>query len=213
MMEEYLPYLGKVWKDIDTHQMRVIPIGSVVDTTPNIAPYDQVMSLIKNKKLIVVSPCICRKEQGLLDNPCKKPLETCISFDTSARYYLENGLGRQIDQIELVSILERFVADIEICSDWPRKSNVRAALLALRKKLRWPKQRSKLLKMIKGLDTRTRSLLATQDTGLQFHQLVFQLEMLECAVAGGLFDADKLDVQINELSTLILNYSDISEVL
>jgi len=47
-----------------------------------------------------------QKEQALLDNPCDRPLETCIQFGMAAQYYLENGLGRKISPDELMAILQ-----------------------------------------------------------------------------------------------------------
>jgi electron transport complex protein RnfB len=106
LMEEYLPYLGKVWEKTKTLQLRVVPVGSAVDAAPQIASYNHIFELVKDKKTIVVAPCICRKEQDLLDNTCEKPLETCIVFDNPAEYFIENKMGRKINQKELKKILK-----------------------------------------------------------------------------------------------------------
>ncbi len=107
LMEEYLPHLGKVWGQSKTHQLRVIPVASAIEAVPQIAPYDHVMELIKNKQVIAVAPCICRKEQEIMGNPCDRPLEACLIFDHAADYYVENGMGRMIDQKELKDILKQ----------------------------------------------------------------------------------------------------------
>ncbi len=106
LMEEYFPYLGKAWKNTKTLQLRVVPVGSAIDAAPQIAAYDHIFELVKDKKTIAVAPCICRKEQDLLGNTCKRPLETCITFDNSAEYYIENKMGRKINQEELKKILK-----------------------------------------------------------------------------------------------------------
>jgi Na+-translocating ferredoxin:NAD+ oxidoreductase subunit B len=107
LMEEYLPHIGKSWESIKTKQLRVVPIGSSLSTASAVSTYDQVRELIKGKKLIAVAPCICQKEQGLMGNCCDRPEERCLVFDVAAQYYIENKLGRKIDEEELVSILKR----------------------------------------------------------------------------------------------------------
>ena len=106
MMEEYFPYIGGLWQGLKTKQMRVIPVNSSVESNSAIASYDSIYDLIKDKKLISVSECICTKEKGLIGHKCGRPAERCIQFDHSARFYIDNGLGRQIDQFELMKILK-----------------------------------------------------------------------------------------------------------
>ncbi len=106
MMEEYLPYIGIMWHGQKTKQMRVIPIDSAVQNKSSVASYDQVYELIKDKKLISVSECVCAKEKGLVGHKCSRPTERCIMFDHQAKFYIDNGLGRQIDQFELMKILK-----------------------------------------------------------------------------------------------------------
>jgi ferredoxin len=106
LMEEYLPTLKTMWEKTKTKQLRVVPIHSAVEAAPAVSTYDQVRELTKKHELISVAPCICRKEQALLDNPCDRPLESCLQFGMAAQYYIENGLGRKISRDELMSILK-----------------------------------------------------------------------------------------------------------
>jgi hypothetical protein len=69
MLEEYFPYVAKGWEANKTLQLRVVPIQSSVTQDLNIAPYDHVRELIKDKTLIAVSVCICTKDQELRGNP------------------------------------------------------------------------------------------------------------------------------------------------
>ena len=61
MLEEYFPYLAKVWESTKTKQFRVVPIGSSVNAAPTVSTYDQIRELVKGKELISVAPCICQK--------------------------------------------------------------------------------------------------------------------------------------------------------
>ena len=106
MLEEYLPHFQRFMGSIPTKQLRVVPIGTVVDTTQNVAPYDKVRELVKDKEVAAVAPCICRREKGLLGSDCSRPLETCLTFGAGAQYHIENGIGREITIEEALRVLE-----------------------------------------------------------------------------------------------------------
>lgn len=106
MMEEYFPYIGEIWQSTKTKQLRVVPIGSSVDTTHAVSTYNHIRELVKNKKMIAVAPCICQKEHLLMGNTCSRPAERCILFDNAAQYYIENRMGRQVTMEELMTILK-----------------------------------------------------------------------------------------------------------
>ncbi len=106
LFEEYLPHLGEVWKNVRTKPLRVVPIQSAVPGGHAVASYEQIRELVKEKQLISVAPCICRKEQTLLGGRCDRPSERCIQFDLAAQYYLENGMSRQISREELMALLK-----------------------------------------------------------------------------------------------------------
>jgi len=105
MFEEYLPNLEKIVNATETKQHRVVPVGASIEETTAVATYESVSDLVENQELIAVAPCICRKEQGLLDNPCKRPHEVCFTFGMAAEYYIENGLGREVSVDEAKEIL------------------------------------------------------------------------------------------------------------
>ena len=106
LFEEYLPHIGLSMAQAKTSQMRVIPLESSVEATPAVETYNRLRDLVREQEIISVEPCICRKEQGLLDNECEKPKETCIGFGDFARYYIDNGMGRQISVDEALKVLD-----------------------------------------------------------------------------------------------------------
>jgi electron transport complex protein RnfB len=107
LFEKYIPSLIGQMRSTRTKPMRVIPVDSAIDATTAVASYNRVRELVKNKELISVAPCICQKEQGLLGNSCRGAAERCIQFDTSAQYYIDNGMARRIDLDELMKILKK----------------------------------------------------------------------------------------------------------
>jgi len=106
LFEEYLPHWAIGMSHVKTSQMRTVPVGSVVKTTDSVAPYNNVRELIKERNFISVQQCICRKEQGFLGNDCSYPQEVCLGFGDFARYYVDNGMGRQIDLDEALKVLD-----------------------------------------------------------------------------------------------------------
>jgi len=106
LFEEYLPHLGNVWKNVKTKPLRVVPIQSALPGGHAVASYEQIRELVKEKQLISVAPCICRKERTLVGGSCDRPAERCIQFDLAAQYYLENGMSRQISREELMDLLK-----------------------------------------------------------------------------------------------------------
>ncbi|MBW2456091.1 MAG: 4Fe-4S binding protein, partial [Deltaproteobacteria bacterium] len=60
----------------------------------------------RSKDRIAVTKCICRVQQGLLDNACDKPLEVCLAFGSHGQYYVDKGMGRWISTEQALAILD-----------------------------------------------------------------------------------------------------------
>ena len=101
-----MTYLATPMMSVKTRQMRVIPLESSVEAASAVASYNQVRELVRQKDLICVQECICRKEQGLLGNPCDRPHEICIGFGDFARFYLDNKMAREISVDEALKLLD-----------------------------------------------------------------------------------------------------------
>ncbi|MFP4285556.1 MAG: ATP-binding protein [Desulfovermiculus sp.] len=105
---EYVPTLMRsAWERTRTKQMRIIPVSEDVQPDVAVMPFDQAEQIIASQSRIAVAPCICRKERGMLGEACEAPVETCLIFGGGADFYLENGLGREIDRDEALQIVER----------------------------------------------------------------------------------------------------------
>ena len=107
LFDAYLPYMGMSLARFKTKQMRILPLESAVETAGNVATYDRIRQTISQENLITVAQCICKKEHELLGEPCDKPQEVCIGFGDFARYYIDNGFGREIDKEEAFKILDQ----------------------------------------------------------------------------------------------------------
>lgn len=106
-VNEYMPALvEKGWLSTRTKQMRIVPVAKSVPAEMAIMPFEAAEEIINRQSKIVVSPCICRKEQKMIGKGCDKPLEVCLSFGAGAYFYEKNGLGREIDKTEALEILK-----------------------------------------------------------------------------------------------------------
>jgi electron transport complex protein RnfB len=95
-------------------QIRTIPIEQTLDHEQPIASYDDLKQVIETiGGPIAVAECICRKGTDMLGTPCKKTelRESCFSFRTAAKVYIEKGLGREINKEEALKILEKAQED------------------------------------------------------------------------------------------------------
>lgn len=106
-VNEYMPaLLKKGWVNVKTKQMRVVPVTKSISAGMAVTPYEAAEAIINAQSKIVVSPCICRKEQKMVGKGCDKPQEVCLAFGAGAYYYEQNGLGRSIDKAEALDILK-----------------------------------------------------------------------------------------------------------
>ena len=106
LLEEYFRegFLDAFKKSRGTF-LRTIPVHQSLDSTRNVAAFDAAIEILKKMNQIVVTDCICRKQKGLIDQSCDKPLETCFMFGAMGQYYLDNRMGRKIDIDEAIQIL------------------------------------------------------------------------------------------------------------
>jgi len=109
-VNEYMPDLmDKSWLKTKTKQLRVVPVAKSVSAETAVMPFEAAEEIINKQSKIVVSDCICRKEQKMIGKGCDKPMETCLAFGAGAYYYEQNGLGREIDKAEALAIVKKGV--------------------------------------------------------------------------------------------------------
>ncbi len=85
--------------------IRAIPIDQSVEMPLNVAPYEDAIEILKKQKQIVVTACICRTQQKLIEKGCDKPMDVCFMFGSMGRYYLDQNLGREVDLEEAIQLL------------------------------------------------------------------------------------------------------------
>jgi ferredoxin len=87
--------------------MRTIPVKKSIGVSWKVTPYEDARGIIKSMERLAVADCICRVQQGLLDQSCDKPLEVCFLGGSHGAYYVDRGMGRWVDQEEALEILDK----------------------------------------------------------------------------------------------------------
>jgi hypothetical protein len=68
----------------------------------------QVSGIIKNAQSFMVNECICKKHQGLLDKPCDKPSEVCLTMSPEPDFVENHPMGgRKISKEEAYEVLRK----------------------------------------------------------------------------------------------------------
>ncbi len=106
MAEEYMPHLGLSFAHLENQQQRIAPVDSAIQDLPSVETYNRIRDLVKEQELIAMTPCICRRKQGILDNPCDRPEDLCFSFGQFGQYILDNEMGRRISKEEALKFLD-----------------------------------------------------------------------------------------------------------
>ncbi|MBF0530243.1 MAG: 4Fe-4S binding protein [Deltaproteobacteria bacterium] len=107
MSQEYNPAYAKQFFLNKPQLMQVVPIQRQIPVNQMTLPYEQVSSIIENGQAFLVNECICKKEQGLLDHPCSKPVEVCLAIAPIQGIFDKARTGRAITKAEAYEVLRR----------------------------------------------------------------------------------------------------------
>jgi H+/Na+-translocating ferredoxin:NAD+ oxidoreductase subunit B len=109
-LEAFEPILMKhTWMKGRTRELRTIPIDRTVTNNTEVMPYESAEAIIRSNKYISVADCMCRRIKEVKGEPCGRPMEVCFQFGGASHFYIDNGLGRRIDQEEALTLLKKGV--------------------------------------------------------------------------------------------------------
>jgi ferredoxin len=95
------------WKNRKTKQLRIVPVDTAVAANDTVRGYDMIRELVSapGNTPYAAAPCICRVEQLKKGNEVNRPMDTCLTFGMVAQYYIENGIGKELTETELMGKL------------------------------------------------------------------------------------------------------------
>ena len=105
--EDYMPVYGKQFFSKTPQLMYTLPIEEEIVSHQEALPYDRVSAIVEQSQSFMVMECICKKEQGLLGNPCTKPTEVCMAFAPFPNMFDDSHSGRAITKEEAKAVLKK----------------------------------------------------------------------------------------------------------
>ena len=87
--------------------LRTVPVQESIDLPRNVAAYDDAVAMLREKDLIVVTDCICRKQKETVGQGCGKAMEACFMFGSMGQYYVDKGMGRKVEVDEALALLTK----------------------------------------------------------------------------------------------------------
>ena len=107
MCEEFMEVYGRQFFDKKPQLMRVIPIEKEIPARHEALNYEKVSSIVENGQSFQLMDCICKKERGLLDRRCEKPMDICMGIAPVPGYFDNTKVGRVISKEEAYGVLKR----------------------------------------------------------------------------------------------------------
>ncbi len=105
--EKYYPSYGQQFFNNTPQLMQTLPVEKEIPGNQEAIPYERVSSLIEESQSFMVQECVCKKEQGLLDNPCDRPTEVCMAFAPVPGIFDDHPTGRTLTKQEAIDFLNK----------------------------------------------------------------------------------------------------------
>lgn len=111
LSEEFMPVYGKQFFGNPPQMMQTLPIEEELSVAQEAMPYHKISKLLDANQSFMVMECICKKEQGLLDNPCSRPVEVCMAIAPIPNVFDNRPNGRALSREEAKGLLKKAEED------------------------------------------------------------------------------------------------------
>ena len=98
LCDEYESVFRRQFFSMTPQLMQVLPVEEKIADGENVLPYERVSSLIENGQSFLVNDCICKKRQGLLGQPCDRPVQVCLAVAPIPGVFDNSPQGRVISR-------------------------------------------------------------------------------------------------------------------
>ncbi len=103
-MEEEMPRWNRMAAEMRTKPSnRIIAIEQSIDSKQQILDADSAERIVREAEVIAVTDCTCRT----IAKKCDSPLDVCMQTDNAARYALDRGTGKELNQEEALAMLRK----------------------------------------------------------------------------------------------------------
>ncbi|HDZ19050.1 MAG TPA: 4Fe-4S dicluster domain-containing protein [archaeon] len=90
--------------------LRTIPVEASLTHELNVASYEELESIIETAEgPFALFNCVCKQLFDVIERPCKATnrREVCMSWGDMAKFYIDEGWGRQITKEEVKDVLKK----------------------------------------------------------------------------------------------------------
>jgi Pyruvate/2-oxoacid:ferredoxin oxidoreductase delta subunit len=105
MNEKFYGSFGKQFFATTPQMMQTLPIEEEIPSGQEALPYERVSTLIDGGQSFLLNECICKKEQGLMEKPCDRPLNVCLAIAPIPNAFDDSRMGRKITKEEAYKLL------------------------------------------------------------------------------------------------------------
>lgn len=111
LVEQYWPAYSRQFFTNQPQLMQTLAVEETIPSHQEALPYEKVSTIIENGQSFLVNECICKKERGLLEKPCDRPVHVCLAIAPVPGLFDKSPLGRVISKQEAYAILNQAEED------------------------------------------------------------------------------------------------------
>jgi len=107
VVEEYMQRAQKKMSKVEPVIFQVLPVNKSISTELEIHPYQKAEHMIESASSWGVRECICKKQKGLLGDPCSYPTTVCLAFVPKIENYFDGSdITKPITKKESLRLLK-----------------------------------------------------------------------------------------------------------
>ncbi|OFW60836.1 MAG: 4Fe-4S ferredoxin [Candidatus Solincola sediminis] len=105
--DQYRPIYARQFFAETPQLMQTVLVEEAIPNEQEALVYEKVSSIIEAGQSFRVVDCICKKEEGLLGNPCARTVEICMAIAPVPGYFEQFSAGRIISKDEAYELLNK----------------------------------------------------------------------------------------------------------
>lgn len=118
MCKEYMKVYSRQFFENAPPLMQVIPIEKEIPGGQQVLSHERVSGIIKKSRAFMYFDCICKKEKGLLGNPCDRSVQVCTVYSPISGLFDDFPFGTIMSRQEAYDLLARAEAQGLVHMTW-----------------------------------------------------------------------------------------------
>jgi NAD-dependent dihydropyrimidine dehydrogenase PreA subunit len=106
LSEQYWPVYGREFFSKKPQLMQTLSVEVTIPFSQEALPFERVSAIIEGGRSFLVNECICKKERGLVDKPCDRPVGVCLAISPVPGTFDRSSIGRVITKEEAYELMK-----------------------------------------------------------------------------------------------------------